>query len=105
MEPANEKELRCKLTDWYGRRASCAHTLPRDDPIALGYRWEANPENPYPSKEQLSAWIELGILTSKQISDFFVNKRKRNPANRSDQRPSKTPITVINFDGIDRRVR
>ena len=48
----------------------------------------------------MSAWAELNILTSKQIKQFFANKRLRKPVNRGG-RPHKTPITVIN----GRRVR
>ena len=88
------------MTEWYGRKASCAHSKPRDDPIALGNRWWANHENPCPSAEQLSAWAVLGILTSKQIKQFFENKKLRKPVNRGG-RPNKPPITEI--DG--RRVR
>ena len=48
----------------------------------------------------MSAWAELNILTSKQIKQFFENKKLRKPVNRGG-RPNKTPITVIN----GRRVR
>jgi hypothetical protein len=66
-----------------------------------GYRWEAPKEDPVPSAEQMHSWLALGILSLKQIKKFFNNKTHRNPPNRSDQRPSTTPIIERN----GRRVR